>query len=242
MTKQHILEEFKRTAAANDGVPLGEQRFAKETGIKKHDWYGKYWVKWSDAVVEAGFLPNQMTQAYDTRQILERYISLIRELKRLPVSGDLRIKHRNDPKFPSHDVFRSHLGKKTQLVSKVKEYCLAHKGFEDVLSLCDAINTTSKAINEEKASIQFTEGFVYLGWMRNTRFYKIGCTNNLDRRRREMNVNAPEETDIIHSIRTDDPVGIEAYWHKRFKERRKNGEWFELTPSDIKAFRRRNFM
>jgi len=48
ITKQHIIDEIKRTAEANDGVPLGIGRFLKETGIKKSDWEGKYWVRWSD--------------------------------------------------------------------------------------------------------------------------------------------------------------------------------------------------
>ncbi|MCA9485070.1 MAG: GIY-YIG nuclease family protein [Nitrospina sp.] len=72
--------------------------------------------------------------------------------------------------------------------------------------------------------------------------YKIGKTNHLGRRKYEINLSLPESIKEIHSIRTDDPSGIEAYWHNRFKEKRRKGEWFELSTDDVKMFKRRNFM
>lgn len=48
---------------------------------------------------------------------------------------------------------------------------------------------------------------------------------------------------VEHTLTTDDPVGIERYWHQRFAERRLNGEWFALSREDVAAFRRgRSFM
>ena len=38
MNKEHILKEIKRTTQANGGVPLGQQRFLHETGIKKSEF------------------------------------------------------------------------------------------------------------------------------------------------------------------------------------------------------------
>ncbi len=52
----------------------------------------------------------------------------------------------------------------------------------------------------------------------------------------------PYKTEEVHVISTDDPVGIEAYWHNRFREKRLEGEWFQLSAADVKAFQRRRVM
>lgn len=78
--------------------------------------------------------------------------------------------------------------------------------------------------------------------MKSGRFYKIGSSRNVERRNYELGIKLPEDLNILHKIRTDDPVGIENYWHNRFKDKRKQGEWFELSSGDVTAFRRRKFM
>src|SRR2546428_9735323 len=123
MTKAHILEEIKRTTKASGGVPPGEKTFERETGIKKTDWYGKIWVRWGDALREAGFAPNQLRGAYDKTELFDRYAKLAQELGRLPAPGDMRLKARGDSKFPSDATFDNRFGTKLELVRQLFDYC-----------------------------------------------------------------------------------------------------------------------
>jgi len=88
MTKALILDQIRRTAAENDGVPLGRDRFLTQTSIKEADWLGKYWVRWSDAIREAGYEPNIMKGAYDDTFLLDKLVGLIRELGHFPVKAE----------------------------------------------------------------------------------------------------------------------------------------------------------
>lgn len=63
MTKLYILREIKRTTQANGGKPLRKIQFESDTGIKRYDWFGVYWARWSDALREAGYLPQHYVQA-----------------------------------------------------------------------------------------------------------------------------------------------------------------------------------
>lgn len=241
MNKEHILKEIDRTAKENNGIPLGKGRFTKETGIRESDWSGKYWTKWSDAIIEAGYTPNEMQSAYDENALVEQVISFIREIGKFPTSADFRLKAYRTHNFPSHDTIRRRLGNKPKMVPKIMSYCKKHPEFSDVYEICQKNfhDLEHKAEYSTKESeIEF--GYVYL--MKSGRYYKIGSSRNVGRRSYELGIKLPENIEILHQISTDDPNGIENYWHNRFKDRRKKGEWFDLSGSDISAFKRRKFM
>jgi hypothetical protein len=240
MNKRQILDEIVRTAQKNGGRPLGVKRFQDETGIKQSDWYGKYWIRWGDAVKEAGCEPNKLQDSYEEEWLIEQLILLIREIGHFPVYGEFRLKAQADKTFPSHTTFGK-LGNKEERIKRVLNYCRTKNGYDDVISLCNTVLQTEFRDKREKdEKDEFEIGYVYL--IKSGRYYKIGRSNSVGRRGYELSIKLPEKVTTEHIISTDDPVGIEAYWHKRFKDKRKNGEWFDITAGDVKAFKRRRFM
>jgi len=239
MNKEHILQEIKRTAEEHGGVPLGWRKFAQETGIRDSLWLGKHWARWGDAVREAGYTPNQMTEAYDEADLFEKFILVARELRKLPTDKDLRLKAHQDSHFPDAATFRRS-GTKAELVRRVLDYCRARKGYEDIIAMCESHTARKQDGQDEVMPVEGEIGLVYL--MKSGRFYKIGRTNAAGRREYELAIQLPEKLRTVHVIRTDDPSGIEAYWHERFAAKHRNGEWFELDASDVAAFKRRKFM
>jgi Meiotically Up-regulated Gene 113 (MUG113) protein len=237
VTKAHIVSEIVRTAKANKGVPLGRRQFYAETGIKETDWLGKHWARWGDAITEAGLTPNTLQVGYGEERLLERLASFARELGRFPGRNDIQLKARLDKGFPHPTTFQR-LGLKSELAAKLAKFCESKTGYDDVREFCTL--ATPEERGEQSAGVEETFGSVYL--LKSGRFYKIGRSNAVGRRERELQIQLPERAASVHSIKTDDPVGIEDYWHRRFADRRKNGEWFELTSRDVAAFKRRNYV
>lgn len=232
-TKQDIIDAIRRTAKENGGKPLGVDRFEKETGINPYDW-GKYWARFGDAQKEAGFKPNQLQGAYDSEFLIEKIVGLSRKLNKFPTYGEIQVEDHNDAQFPNKNVFYR-LGTKEQFATAVMEYCKKKKDCDDIIGFCEsalAKSTKEDAIDKPGNIL----GEVYL--FKSGRYYKIGKTFDTVRRGKELKIQLPERCELVHSIKTDDPSGIEAYWHRRFEAKRMQGEWFDLTSSDVKAFKR----
>ena len=161
------------------------------------------------------------------------------ELGRFPVHGEVRMKSRRDADFSNHGTF-ARLGTKQKLAARIIAYCETRTGHDDIIAMCMPYAASRESPPDQDSNESEVVGFVYL--LRSGRHYKIGRTNAVGRRERELAIQLPEKVQTVHVIRTDDPGGIEAYWHSRFEASRRNGEWFDLTPTEVKAFKRRRFM
>lgn len=236
MNKQEILDAIRRGAALNECKAPGSQKLASEIGLRKSDWYPKHWLRWSDAVREAGCEPNSLSAPIEMNLLIAKYIDLIRELGRFPIEGELIMKRRVDKSFPNRDAF-SRMGSKSERASKIREFCRTHPGFDDVIPLVAPVIVDQQDKVDESLETS-PIGYVYLLRHGARREYKIGRTNNPIRREGEIKVELPQRLEPIHVITTDDPVGIETYWHRRFAEKRLKNEWFALTLTDVRAFKR----
>ena len=166
----------------------------------------------------------------------------MRNLGKIPTEGELRIAKRRNGDFPSHSTFAIHMGLKKQRLETALNFLVSTTNEEKLVALLneaisllspdETIDVKPKINNDRLAT-----GFVYL--LKSGKYYKIGKTNSVDRRQYEIGLHLAEAMQPIHSIETDDPSGIEAYWHNRFKSKRLNGEWFDLDLSDVKAFKLR---
>jgi hypothetical protein len=240
LTKEQIVEEIKRSAAANGGIPPGWRKFRTDTGIGEKDWLGKHWARWSEALRDAGFESNQFKEPYTEKELLERYAKMTLEFGRLPTDRDIRLAVAKGARLPNGKTLAGKFGGKTRLIEKLAEYCQSRPEYSQVVALCKGYVPRDRDDGDALAREDGQIGFVYL--MRSANYYKIGKATFTERRQRELAIQLPERLILIHEIKTDDPFGIEAYWHKRFADRRRNGEWFELSAADVAAFKRRRFM
>ena len=235
MERDQILAEIRRYATEHGGKAPGRGGFLRETGIKGN-WIDKYWVRWSDAVDEAGYSPNTLTVAYTDEHLLTLLAGLTLKLGHYPVRNELVHESARSAEFPSRKAFDK-WGGKVAAMRRLADFCSRRPEFADVLALVGELPPPDEVGLSRPSA---PTGYVYLA--KSGKHYKIGQTNDLVRRTGEIRIQLPQRMELVHQISTDDPVGIERYWHQRFEHLRANGEWFALGPVEVAIFRRRRFM
>jgi hypothetical protein len=235
LSKEKIIKTYQRLVTEHGGQIIGMGVFTRESGIPKYYWTGGYWSSWTAFQAESGFEPNSPTEKTPDEVLLRSFIELALELKKIPTEPDRMIKRRSDSAFPDKSTFRR-WGGQDALIQQAIEYCQEHDEFKQAISI---FRTGMSKASSSRLSSKEVKGFVYL--IRSGKKYKIGRTNAAGRRLNELSIQLPIKPDTVHVIETDDPEGIELYWHKRFAEKREGGEWFSLTKEDVAAFKRRSY-
>lgn len=222
--------------AEQKGVAPGVRAFELETGILRREWIGKIWARWGDALAEAGYEPNALTSRRDSEEVLKFVAECCLAIGRWPGTQDFRLYARNNPGFPASNTIDNHFPKRSILADALRAWVrrpenVYFAGLETILP--EAKPAEVETSRTEKY------GHVYL--LRAGDYYKIGQSSDIEKRVKSINVALPDKATLEHAISTDDPPGIEAYWHRRFADRCMNGEWFKLSKADILAFKKRKF-
>ena len=202
--KQEIIRAIRSIAESSGGVPPGEKKFLSETGIANHTWRNRIWRKWSDALFEAGFSPLQWTGGYEDGEILQQVSDFSKRLGAFPTSGDLEFEGSNNPNFVSNTAIkrRWRIG---ELATELRAFAM-DRGDDQVVAYCDDFLATRKSrpIDDEAAN-KPALGYVYL--IKYGKDFKVGRTSSLARRSRQVQIELPDETVLVHAILTDDPAG-----------------------------------
>jgi hypothetical protein len=237
MSPEEITREIQRLAHENGGKPLGERLFLANAGLARSQLWSAGFGSYSDALIAAGFSKNKFNSASPPDVVLASLVDLIRRIGRFPTKGHIKAARARDKSFPSYEAFLTVAGGAfSNLPGVALQYCQANS-ISDIESFIP--RGTGLAMPDAKSAVRAFAGYVYL--LKHGKHYKIGRSNNTARRRREISLLLPEELEHVHVIETDDPEGIEAYWHKRFTSKRVRGEWFALSSEDVAAFKRRRY-
>lgn len=233
LDKAEIVEAIRRWVAEHGEVP-GSRKFIANHDVPPSAFRGTLWPNWSAAVADAGFESQKPTDRIEPEVLLAAYAALTRELGHVPTWSELTYKKKQDPTFPSTSVIENRLGRTAERLASLREWCGTRPEWADVTAVLPPPVVESEPADEPGRA----DGWVYL-LCDDRRRYKIGMSSSVQRRWAEIEAATAGDVDHIHRIRTDDPAGIEAYWHRRFIDKRIDGEWFALTRADVTAFRRR---
>lgn len=230
--KLEIISAIRRIAQELGKAP-GVAVFTQMSGIPQHHWYGKIWPRWSDALTDAGLGSNELQGRFDSTDVLKKVVEAASQMGRVPTTPEMKILRLADSDFPNPKTVASHFGNRVELIEAVRSFCSQNSDFSNLLG------KLPEPLKKQKSTAKTISGWVYL--LKSGPHYKVGRSDSLEKRMRQISIALPESVTLVHAIETDDPVGIEAYWHRRFAPQRLNGEWFKLGTSELSAFRRRKF-
>lgn len=97
----------------------------------------------------------------------------------------------------------------------------------------DIIKKANKSLNNTLLkSAYLKNGYVYI--LNSDYGFKIGCTKDINRRFKELKTLMPFELKLHSTIVSTDFRSLEKILHDALKDKRINGEWFELDNNDFK--------
>ena len=187
-----------------------------------------------------------MTQKIPDQDIREQLAAFIITLGYFPVRDEINMQAKVAVGFPVWQTVKKRYGGMPQTAAALLEYGRITANTA-LIKLCEArlereaLKPKHNANSPSQVAVK--TGFVYLKYSPSLRLYKIRKANDADKRGAGISLLLPEDLVRKHEIRTDCPYILEKYWENRFRAKKKQGEWYDLTSADISSFKkRREFM
>lgn len=242
MNRDQLLAAIKRTTEANGGVVPGERAFFAQTQLTRTTLRRAGFPTYGAAVQAAGFKPNELKRSIADDQLFGPLAQLVRDLGHFPTPGERAVARYNDATFAGESAL-SRRGKIDPLQEAPLSWCRTRTDFGEVATILESTKPARSVRPTALTSVRPVVGYVYLmRYGASGRDFKIGHSDNVQRRHAQIDMLSPSDVRVVHSIETDDPEGIEKYWHQRFADRRvKTKEVFRLRPDDVAAFKRRRY-
>ncbi|WP_197387758.1 GIY-YIG nuclease family protein [Ralstonia pseudosolanacearum] len=229
MKKEDVVQRILELAACHGGR-VSKKLFLQETGISEGRLRGQLWFPgWNSLLAQIGVQTNEFSRARTSDdEVAAAVAELSKRLGRWPTEDEFVREKKANESFPTLTVIRR-AKKSGRLWGILRNYRAEDVTYSVVRSIAEsrAEEEREPQIDQDLDALARVRGYVYM--LRSGQHYKIGFTSSPVRRFREVRIELPDETVQVHAIETDDPKGIEAYWHKRFAEKRiRNSEWFKL--------------
>ncbi len=172
---------------AGAGGPRGAQRSAKRALSHRHSII--------DLTTTSCFTPP---------------LGSVQKYGRFPTAAEIRFECHADPALPSHNTFRR-FGGLGGLRTRLGTFA-AEQGLSDVVAALPdhaAEPIADSPAQADSGTRALVDGFVYL--IKSGRHFKSGKANSVEARHRQLKIQLPQAAEVVHRIKTDDPLGIEAY-------------------------------
>jgi hypothetical protein len=242
ITKEETLEKMKEWSRENNSKTPSEKVFFEYAEIGIHDLKKLGWSHYGALVQEAGLKPNKFDKTkYNKTGLCVLFVGTIREKNKWPTRGELDVKHFQDPNFPNYGTFVNQLGLTGDLAQSILDFIKDKKGFEDIEDICVPIIEKYKNDQITNNAGKTVEQVYMYKYKNQSQPIKVGRSNDVFTRGIQLAAGGHDKLELLHFIKTDDPIGVEQYWHNRFRQlgrEEQANEWFKLKPEDVKAFKR----
>lgn len=215
---RHFLEKWDEYFLLSDQSGRGNLFTGSARAIKLSDFAEEFWQSF-------------FSESYDMQDLYEQALAKVEvdEFRSLYSDPEEIARYYINPGYVPVNVFK-HLSTYAQdLILEEKLLDVAVRNYQYAEKI--ASQKEDELRKKQERQRQQEIGTIYL--LRSQYGYKIGKTADFKKRTKLFSVKLPFKFDVLYHAEYANYHVIEEELHEKFKQKHINGEWFDLTYSDI---------